>query len=197
MHTWPAAALATRRAVLTQRPALDFAFTVREVVAMGRTPWKRRSDAVVDDALAAFDLTTLADRPFTRLSGGQQQRVHLARVIAQVWPADDQPRFALLDEPTASMDLRVQHAVLASLRALAARGLGVLWVVHDINLAARHADALTLLADGRCVAQGPVATALSAQALQATFGLPVRAVGTAGGRPVWLPVDPADSLRQT
>lgn len=195
---WSTAALATRRAVLMQRTALDFAFTTREVVRLGRAFLGPPDHAVVDTVLSAFALEAIAERPFTQLSGGQQQRVQLARVAAQVWP-DDTPttRYLLLDEPTAHLDLAVQQQVLAAVRQLAARGLGVVWVVHDVNLAARYADTVTLLRAGRTVAQGPVRTALSADSLGQTFGVPMQALTSGGQGALWQAIDPKQPLRQT
>lgn len=195
---WTAAALATRRAVLMQRTALDFAFRTREVVQLGRAFLGPPDHAVVDAVLSAFALEALAERPFTQLSGGQQQRVQLARVAAQVWP-DDTPtaRYLLLDEPTANLDLAVQQQVLAAIRQLAARGLGVLWVVHDVNLAARHADTVTLLRAGQTVAQGPADTALTTDTLSQTFGVPMQALAIDGQPALWQAIDPDQPLRQT
>lgn len=182
---WSPGERARRRAVLPQASTLDFPFSVIEVVAMGRTPYGRpgRSDAAIARrALALVGLAALAERPYTRLSGGERQRVHLARVLSQVWtPALDSDggtrgpaSYLLLDEPTASQDLGSQRAVLDSARRFADAGGGVLCVLHALDQAARYADRLCLLADGRIIASGSAHDVLTADALEAAFGIPVR-----------------------
>ena len=112
--------------MLTQRPELAFAFTSREVATFGRYPvstrWRDPRDReIVDAALALADAFHLADREVVTLSGGEQARVHLAAAFAQLWETEyPHPRFLLLDEPTAALDLAHQHALLATARAFAA-----------------------------------------------------------------------------
>jgi len=162
--------LARRRAVLPQDTRLAFPFTVAEVVRMGRWPWPpspSRDHAAVAAALAACDVTHLADRRVPTLSGGERTRVALARVLAQ------DTAVLLLDEPTAALDLRHQRAVLAAARARADAGRAVLAVLHDLNLAAAHADRVVLLDAGRVVADGPPAAVLTADRLTALYGTPV------------------------
>src|SRR5262249_41431454 len=121
-----------RRAVLPQHDSLRFAFTVEEVVALGRLPCARhapdREAAIVKQALDAADALQLSPRIYPTLSGGERARVQFARVMAQLWEPlpDASPRFLLLDEPTASLDLAHQHACLSMARRFAAGGAGVL-----------------------------------------------------------------------
>jgi len=150
-----ARALARRRAVLPQQTHLQFAFTAREVVLMGRSPHVgltgREGDddeTVVDRAMARTDTTSLAGRIYPTLSGGEQQRVSLARVLAQETP------ILLLDEPTASLDVHHQELVMEVAREAAAGGAAVLAVLHDLNLAAAGADRVAVLGEGRLVALG-------------------------------------------
>ena len=104
-----------------------------------------RCGAVAEQALAETEALAFADRPYTVLSGGERQRVQLARVLAQC-DADPAARpFLLLDEPIAGLDLAHQHAALASARRRADRGLGVLAVLHDLNMAARYADRVAII----------------------------------------------------
>jgi iron complex transport system ATP-binding protein len=171
--------LAARRAVLPQHSALQFGFTASEVVALGRTPhvhhssWKE-DETAVRRALGRAGVGHLAARRYPTLSGGEQQRVHLARALAQLdAPHVNEPRYLLLDEPTASLDLAHQHAVLGTARALADAGTGVLVVLHDLNLAAQYADRLAVLRRGRLLADGPPADVLDPALVHAAFDVAV------------------------
>lgn len=160
------------RAVLGQRQELSFAFTVEEVVRMGRTPWADRSapgedDEAVEAAIADCDLGLLRDRPVPSLSGGEQARVGLARVLAQRTP------LLLLDEPTAAMDVRHQEAVFGVLRRRADAGDAVVVVVHDLSAAAAHADVVVLLHRGEVVVAAPPAQALSPDVISLAYGHPL------------------------
>lgn len=161
-------ALARARAVLPQQTAVSFPFRVAEVVAMGRAPWagtprSADDDAAVAAALAATETSGLYDRPVTRLSGGEHARVALARVLAQDTPV------VLLDEPTASLDLRHQATVLREARRLADAGRAVVLVLHDLTAAARVADELVLLDQGRVVVTGRPADVLDTATLSHVY----------------------------
>ncbi|MCU0868260.1 MAG: heme ABC transporter ATP-binding protein [Burkholderiales bacterium] len=161
VQTWSARALATRRAVMGQEPRLAFDFTASEVALLGRYPHcggrpGRDDRRIAAQALDLAGASALAGRIVTTLSGGERARVHFARALAQVgFERDGVPRALLLDEPTASLDAAHQHAWLRTARALAADArLAVLAVVHDLNLAALHADRVVLMQSGRVLAQG-------------------------------------------
>lgn len=175
------AALAQLRAVVPQHATLDFDFQVHEVVTMGRAPWHGASAtssefAVVEGALALVGLSDLAGRSYPSLSGGEQQRVHMARALAQLWPsssADASPRgVLLLDEPVASLDPQHQHRTLQLARAVAATGVAVLVVLHDLNLAVQYADHIALLCGGRLRSMGPAHSVLNAELLSDVYGTP-------------------------
>ncbi len=175
LASWSALERARRMAVLPQSSALAFAFQVEEVVAMGRMPHasgQRRDSQILREVMAAADVSHLAARSYLSLSGGERQRVHLARVLAQVWNSAEQGCL-LLDEPTASLDLAHQHLTLQQARQMAARGLAVLVVLHDLNLAARYADRLLLLHEGRVSAQGTPWEVLQVELLEQVFKVPV------------------------
>ncbi len=143
--------LALERAVLPQQALLQFAFTVREVVEMGRSPHDDTYDetqAIVNASLAATEMIPFADRVYPSLSGGEKARAQLSRVLAQRTP------ILLLDEPTAALDLRHQQHVMDIARDVAAAGGSVIAVVHDLNLAAGSADRIVLLHQGRVAADG-------------------------------------------
>ena len=155
-------ALSRRRALLPQDCATAFDFSVHEVVELGRYPHRqcpsRNEVQIVQQAMEAVQVSHLAQRRMSQLSGGERLRVQLARVLAQIWepPPDRSSRWLLLDEPTAALDLAHQHAVLATARTWAhAQGVGVIMVLHDLNLALRYADAVWVLRAGRLRAHGP------------------------------------------
>ena len=181
ISAWDLVALARRRAVLPQQVTLDFPLTAREVVMLGRGPHRGVADAAadrraVDAALDAADVTVLADRSYPTLSGGEQQRVQFARALAQIHGTTSAPTYLLLDEPTASLDLAHQSAVLRIARGLADAGTGVLAILHDLNQAARFADEVVLLRRGRVFAAGPPAQVLTAATVEAVFGCPVEVI---------------------
>ena len=181
--------LARRIAVVPQIFDTLFPFTVREVVALGRTARlgafggaSRGDVAAVDRAIADLDLADLASRRIDRLSGGERQRAVLAMALAQ--EAD----VLLLDEPTVHLDPAHQVAMLRLVRELAcARGLAVAAVLHDLNLAAAMATRLAVLADGRIVCDAAPEAVISADLVRDVFG-PGLVVGRHDGRPVVLPV---------
>jgi iron complex transport system ATP-binding protein len=191
LQSWDAAALARQRAVLPQTESLRFGFRVREVVSLGRHPWAgRRSGAetrIVDEAMRAVGVTALADRPYPGLSMGERARVQLARVLAQVWETSDQgPRFLLLDEPTASLDLAHQHEVLALLRRFAATGVGIGVVMHDLNLALEYTDRAALMQNGAVDSWAATSEVLNRDAIQRVFGVKVELLARPGERRPWI-----------
>ncbi|QHS10949.1 heme ABC transporter ATP-binding protein [Sinimarinibacterium sp. NLF-5-8] len=171
-----AATLARHRAVLPQDISSDFPLRADDIIALGRAPWRRRVSAqtnrrVLHEVQQVAGCTSLGARSYATLSGGERQRVQLARVLAQVWDiaAGDPPRYVLLDEPTASLDIGHQQRLLSSVRQVLPRGIGALAVLHDLNLAATFADRLYLLHHGRLVAQGTPAQVLQRPLLQTIY----------------------------
>lgn len=155
LDSWSMSQQAKIRGTLSQNVDLAFEFSVREVVMMGRCPYRRKKNVlqdhkIVDLAMQLTDTDSLADRIYPTLSGGEKQRVQLARVLAQIWePVNKQARYLLLDEPTSALDLAHQHTVLAIARHFAERqGVGVLAILHDLNLAAVYADRIALFEKG-------------------------------------------------
>ncbi len=176
---------ARRMAYVPQRGGVSFAFTVRQVVEMGRFAQPARPRAV-DEAMRRCDLAPVADRIFAHLSGGQQQRVMLARAMAQL--ADAVPgRVLLADEPVSSMDLLHVRQTMDHLRHLATEGVAVLVVLHDLTLAARYADDVWLVDGGRLLASGPWQAVLTTQVLDPVYGVELTAVTVPGSdRPVFV-----------
>ncbi|MGB1237285.1 MAG: heme ABC transporter ATP-binding protein [Pseudomonadales bacterium] len=177
LKEWRAQDIAKVLAVLPQSSQLAFPFSAAEVVNLGRMPHDtgRAADRqIVAQALALADVSHLAQALYPSLSGGERQRVQLARVLAQIWhPSALGERFLLLDEPTSALDLAHQHQTLQSARKLACDGVGVLAILHDLNLAAQYADRILLLENGWCIAQGGVEQVLTAAQIEQLFGLPV------------------------
>lgn len=156
-----------------QSTYLDFPFTVREVVLMGRSPHlgrfqmeTARDRAIAERALHAAHAAYLSDRLVTTLSGGERQRVLIARALAQ------EPRIMLLDEPTNNLDVKHQMDVMALARSLAqGQGLGVVAAVHDLAQAARYCDRLALIVGGEVIADGTPETVLTPERLRYAFGI--------------------------
>lgn len=146
---WPARQLAQRRAVMTQHHEQAFAFTVREVVGMGRAPYPVGDDEpLIEQCMQQVAVDGLAQRDVTTLSGGELARTVFARVLAQT------TQVVLLDEPTAALDLRHQEAIMACALRLARQGSLVLVVLHDLSLAARYSDRVVVFHHGRLYAEG-------------------------------------------
>jgi len=173
---------------LPQGHAVHWPLPVHDVVALGRYPHgatdpSRLSEAderAVADAMAAADVVALADRRVTELSGGERSRVALARVLAVQAPV------VLADEPIASLDPRHQIDVMKLLRKTADSGALVIVVTHDLGLAARFADQVLVVSEGRLVAQGTPAEALSDALLRDVFRVSAFRAAT-GGEAVIVP----------
>jgi len=177
---WPRRALATRIGVVPQDEELTFPLSVRELVALGRYPHLgvlgRESAAdrrAVADALERCEVTELAGRAVASLSGGERQRARIARALAQ------EPGTLVLDEPTMALDIRHEMQILELAAALAAGGVTVVLVTHELNLAARYASRLLLLGGGGGAARGQVAAegrpdeVLTKERIEAVYGWPV------------------------
>jgi iron complex transport system ATP-binding protein len=181
---WGRQALAQRVAVLPQQLELPLGFRVAELVAMGRAPHARRlfastaeDDRAIARALLDADAADLADRPAEELSGGERQRLLMAMALAQ------EPDLLLLDEPTLHLDLAHQVALLGAIRRLRdQRGLTVLAVLHDLNLAAAFAPRVAILDEGRVVADGLPAEVLTPDLVRRVFGVQVDEALTPDGR---------------
>ncbi|BBB27673.1 heme ABC transporter ATP-binding protein [Amphritea japonica] len=168
-------------AMYTQQQPLSFSFRVEEVVALGCYPLQLDAVAMTERVkyyLTQFELDQLAQRQYTRLSGGEQQRVQVARVMAQV---GDQCRVLLLDEPVSEMDLKYQQLLMQRIRQVAATGVAVCCVLHDLNLAAQLADQVVLLQNGQMLASGAVDEVMTESCLSDLYQVMVRKVDTETG----------------
>lgn len=174
--------------LLPQRPDIHWDVEVQALVALGRLPHQGRwgagpaDVAAVSAAMAATDCAHLAQRNVMRLSGGEQGRVLLARVLA------GEPQWLLADEPLASLDPGHQLDVLDRLKQCASNGAGVVVVLHDLTLAARIADDVLVLKQGRIIASGPRAGVLTPDVLAEAYGVEVHIGESATGEPMVVPL---------
>ena len=165
-------ALARTIAFVPQMTFADFPFTVTEIVLMGRSPYlgmlglEAKNDLeIANQAITFTGLENLAHRKLDQLSGGEQQRVFVARAICQ------EPDIILLDEPTASLDLAYQVRIMDLMEQLKnEKGITVVMVSHDVNLAAMYADHLLLLHKGQVLCQGLPDEVITYQNLEAAYG---------------------------
>lgn len=185
---WAPAERARLIGVVSQREEIPPAWRVRDVVMFGRYPWLgafaapgARDHAAVARALERCDVAGLVDRRVDTLSGGEWQRVRVARALAQ------EPQLLVLDEPTAALDLGHEMDLFELIRRLIDEGLGGIVVTHHLNLAARFADEMLLLAEGRSEAYGAPDAVLDRERLTAVFGWPVVLVRAPEGIPQIIP----------
>ena len=150
-----------------QQSASSFGFDVQHVVGMGRLALGPDPQAV-QQAMAGADVLALKNRPFNQLSAGQQQRVLLARAMAQVGP---QTLAMILDEPVSAMDLARSHQMMLQLRSLADKGLAIVVVLHDLNLAMQYADEVWLLDNGAFAATGNWSDVLMPDMIGPVYGM--------------------------
>jgi iron complex transport system ATP-binding protein len=191
LHRLPTREVARTLGLLPQSPVAPEGIVVADLVGRGRhphqrlfSPWSAADTAAVADALDVTGTADLADRSVDELSGGQRQRVWLAMVLAQ------QTDVLLLDEPTTFLDVAHQVEVLDLLTDLnRTRGTTVLMVLHDLNLAARYADRLVAVCDGRVHAVGPPERVLTVEVVREVFGLEAHVMpDPVTGRPLVLPL---------
>ncbi|MBV8658990.1 MAG: ATP-binding cassette domain-containing protein [Burkholderiales bacterium] len=174
---------ARRRAMLPQQSALDFDFTVDDVVALGASPFPEIPteglDGLCKSVMRLTDTDALIGRRYPALSGGERQRVQIARVLVQACAAAALgPALLLLDEPTASLDPRHQHVLLAGLRELCRNvPLAIVASLHEVNHAVAYADHCWLIKSGELVATGAPEMALGLDVLSAAFEIPVHRAG--------------------
>jgi iron complex transport system ATP-binding protein len=164
--------------VLSQRQAVHYAFTVEEVVRLGRYPHRKgwfsgadpAGEAMVDRALAWTGMGEMRSRSILSLSGGERQRAFLAQVLAQ------DPAILMLDEPADSLDLKYQKTLFELTETWARQpGKAVISVVHDLSIARRYGSHAMLMHHGKCVAQGEKAVVLKADNLNTAYGMDVYA----------------------
>ena len=188
METLARAEIARRIGYVPQAQAASFAFSVREMVLMGRSAHLgafaspgRRDREVTDDALDSLGIPHLADRPFGEISGGERQLALVARALAQ------EPALMIMDEPTASLDFGNQVRVLGHIGGLARRGIAVLFATHDPDHAFLCAQRALLLAEGRMLALGAPSQVIRPDTLERLYRVSVQVLRLAGGGHTCLP----------
>lgn len=184
--------LAKRRAVLSQAVEVAFPLLVSEVVMMGRYPHFGGRPGPVDRRVAnemmeLFQVTEFAGRNYQTLSGGERQRVNFARVLAQLWrngesEANPGTRYLFLDEPLTFLDIKHQIDFMKQVRAFTAQpDIVTVGVVHDLNLAARFADQIVVIDDGRIVGKGTPDAVLTPGLIKDVFGIEPTVINGASG----------------
>lgn len=178
IHTLPSREVAVKLGVLPQSPTAPEGITVTDLVGRGRSPhqgwfgrWSDADEQAVADAMRATDTLELADRCVDELSGGQRQRVWIAMALAQ------RTGVLLLDEPTTFLDVTHQVEVLDLLADLnRTEGTTIVAVLHDLNLAARYADHLVVLSEGKLVAEGAPRSVVTEELVRSVFAMPCRVI---------------------
>jgi len=165
--------IAKNIAVVPQSISINFDFTVEEIVLMGRTPYINSHEKIDDIKIAAQSMKHtntyhLKDRLITEISGGELQRVVIARALAQ------EPRILLLDEPTSHLDLKYQIEILELLKSFSRKGLIIIAVIHDLNMAAYYCDKILLLKTGAISSIGSPQQVLTANNIGHAFGIEVQ-----------------------
>lgn len=178
LRDWPRRELARARAVLPQQSTLEFPFSARDVVLMGRMPHSSgdaEDRAIATRALEMCDCAELEERAYPSLSGGEQQRVQTARVLAQMWgPQSAAGRFLLLDEPASALDLSHQYQLLNLLKNLTRTDrIGVICTLHNLNLVAQFADRAVVIDRGMLVADGAPMEVFTEETIGHVFDLDV------------------------
>jgi len=169
-------AVARKVAVVPQHFEMPFAFTVEQMVALGRTPFIGRFSSegpvdreAIERALTATNIASLASRLFNELSGGERQKVILAMALAQ------DPELLILDEPTVHLDINHQVEIFDLVKRLnEEKGLTIIAALHDLNQAAIYFDRLIILKEGRLVADGPPRSVLTREMVKDVFGITVQ-----------------------
>lgn len=180
---------------MPQASQISFPLNVAEVIGLGlidrgtvrQTRARRTAEALDRVGLAGFEGRTYQD-----LSGGEQQRVQLARVLCQVWeplPVDAPPRWLFLDEPVSSLDIRHQVQIMSLARDYAARGGGVVAVLHDLNLTAAFADRVLVMRKGERLAFGARDQVMRPELLTRAYDFPLEILHRKEGRSVIVPAE--------
>ena len=181
--------LAVKRAVLSQHYHIAFPISVAEVVLMGRYPYFTNKPSAIDRDICAhavqlMQLADLKDREYTTLSGGEAQKVQMSRVLAQIWPtAEGTKKILFLDEPVSSLDVKYQYQLMQVAKDLCKKGITVIAVLHDLNLALSFADRLLLMKKGHILYDLAHPAELTAGMIQDIFDIPAR-IESVGQKPI-------------
>ncbi len=174
--------LAQKRAVLPQLSHIPFSIKVRDIVALGREPYRgsataKYNDEIIEQSLSQLDMLNFADSHYTTLSGGEQHRVQMARTLAQITDTPDsclEGKILFLDEPTNHLDIRHQYQLMEVIKQLQVRGLTIIAVMHDLALTLQYADRITLLKKGRLVGNYTSENLVNSGDLSKTYDMDMR-----------------------
>ncbi len=165
---------------MSQSQVLVFDFLVKEIIEMGWidrgiSSYAKYFKTAMTDIIRECDIEPLLNQTFNTLSGGEQRRIHFARTLLQLWrPSDsNDPRYLLLDEPTANLDLSYEVKLLNIIKNKAELGYGVLLIIHDINLAAKFSNKIALFHEGSLFAFGAPAEVLTSEILSEVYQIPI------------------------
>lgn len=175
LHEMECTEIAKNMGVVSQIVSVNFEFSVEDIVLMGRTPYIKGSEKledfnIVEDAMKKTKTYHLRNRLITQLSGGELQRVIIARALAQT------PKILLLDEPTSHLDISHQIEILGLVKNAARKGMVVIAVIHDLNLAAYFCDKMCLLKGGEIIAYGTPGQVLTSSNIKNAFNIPVEVI---------------------
>ena len=169
------------RSVMAQSQAIVFDFSVKEIIEMGwldkgLSGYADKFQEALDEIAEEASVKDLLDEKFNVLSGGEQRRVHFARTLLQTWrPSNSSdPIYLLLDEPTANLDILHEKKMMQKIKEKAADGIGVMIILHDINVAAKYSDKVAIFKDGQLKDIGPPSAVFDEEKLSATYGLPMK-----------------------
>ena len=169
------------RSVMSQSQTVAFDFTTLEIIEMGWIHENNESYSVsytdaLEEIINICDLHSLLFRRFNTLSGGEQKRVNFARILLQLWipKTDNYSRYLLLDEPFTNLDIFHELKMLKIIKSYLSKNIGILIVLHDLNVARKLADNVTLMRDGRTIRQGPTDEVFQEDLLSKTFNTCVK-----------------------
>jgi iron complex transport system ATP-binding protein len=186
LNTFTKEKLARRRAVLSQHYHIAFPILVNDFVLMGRYPYYKNNPSPDDvtickQAMQQMQVTNFSDRDYNTLSGGEAQKVQMSRVLAQVWPDEKEvEKILFLDEPVAHLDLKYQHQLLQVAKAICAKGVTVIAVLHDINLALSFADRILFMKNGAVCFDLQRPHEITSEIIQDIFDMPATVLNVSG-----------------
>jgi len=192
LHTYPEAQLALKRAVLPQQSHVQFPYTVKEIVMMGcvaHPSTKKEQEKLALQKLEEVGFQYDVNRSYLNLSGGEQQRVQLARVLAQVSSTTAGNKYLLLDEPTSSLDIAREQQLMQIVQKLCQQGIGVLAIIHDLNLAIQYADEFIFMKNGQVIYQGDRKQAIQQAIIEEVYEYPIQIIQESPQkRPIVIPL---------
>jgi len=177
LSNWNIDCLSKQRAVLPQNGYISFPFKVKEIIEMGRYPFrfdipKNKNQRIVDNLIDIFDLDVFKNRDYTTLSGGEKQRVQLARVFSQIWSESDcSNKLLILDEPTSFLDVNHQKQLFQIINIFKRKGLTIVMVLHDINQAISNANKIVMLKNSKLIQFGNTRDVITLKNLKKVFDI--------------------------